>query len=108
MAWAWAAPPGARAVPPGAPRDAAAADLADQLRRGLGEEPDRTACRARTCRRALTKLGVSVDAPLVVEDSGPEGWILIGGGRHRAYSIVVDTGQGPVAVAVAVAGVGAA
>ncbi|MBU2667267.1 SDR family NAD(P)-dependent oxidoreductase [Actinoplanes bogorensis] len=84
--------------PPALPPATAA--VAAALARLTAEDEARSATRAWTCREVLSKQGWPGTAPLVVEARGPDGWVLLRSGASTLCSTVVDTLEGPVAVAV--------
>jgi enediyne polyketide synthase len=74
--------------------------LAGELGRSTGEEGPVAAFRVWTCHEVLAKRGLAPDAPLVLDGSGPAGWVRLTSGGYPLYSAVVETTAGTIAVCV--------
>ncbi|MEU8582693.1 type I polyketide synthase [Streptomyces abikoensis] len=83
------------------PRAAAVAEEAD---RATGAPPGHGFARLLTCRQTLLALGTRPDAPLRVERTAADGWVLLRAGDLAVATVVVRVAGMPSPVAVAVAG----
>ncbi|MFF4221459.1 SDR family NAD(P)-dependent oxidoreductase [Streptomyces abikoensis] len=81
------------------PRAAAVAEEAD---RATGGEPGHGYARLLTCRQVMLALGARPDAPLRVERTAADGWVLLGAGDLAVATVVVRVAGLPSPVAVAV------
>ncbi|MEU1826538.1 type I polyketide synthase [Streptomyces abikoensis] len=81
------------------PRAAAVADEAD---RATGGPPGHGYARLLTCRQTLLALGARPDAPLRVERTAADGWVLLRAGDLAVATVVVRVADLPAPVAVAV------
>ncbi|MFD8997526.1 SDR family oxidoreductase [Streptomyces abikoensis] len=81
------------------PRAAAVAEEAD---RATGGPPGHGYARLLTCRQVMLALGARPDAPLRVERTAADGWVLLRAGDLAVATVVVRVAGLPAPVAVAV------
>jgi enediyne polyketide synthase len=81
--------------------------LAELIARERGESRDAAATRVWAAAESLTKAGVPHGAPLVLEKSGEDGWLLLRSGELRISTLIVPVRgiQGQTALAVLTGGV---
>ncbi|GAB3159102.1 type I polyketide synthase [Micromonospora sonneratiae] len=85
-------------VPP--PLPSPTQELVGLMTTVTGEDARTAGCRGWTALETSSKLGLPADAALVLDVTGPDGWLRLRCGPHQLFSTVVRTTGGPVAICV--------